>query len=101
MWRGGGPFYQNNNPQSNRIAPPQYNGHWAGAGHEMKHFVIDRHRNGRVNHVFLDWSAREVGLKELYSLKWHREFNKTGYWTLAGGVQPGDWPEWMRRFKDH
>ena len=22
-------------------------------------------------------------------------------WTRAGGVQPEDWPEWMRRFKDY
>ncbi len=100
MWRGGGPFYQNGNPQSNRIAPPQFNGQWAGAGHEMKHFVIDRHKNGRVNHMFMDWSARDVDLKELYTLKWHREFNKNGYWTRAGGAQSGTWPEWLRKYKD-
>ena len=100
MWRGGGPFYQNGNPQSNRIAPPPVHGAWYGAAHEMKHFLIDRHKNGRVNHIFLDWSAREVDLKELYTLKWHREFNKTGYWTLAGGAQPSIWPEWMRKYKD-
>ena len=100
MWRGGGPFYMDGNPQSNRIAPPQFNGQWAGAAHEMKHFVIDRHKNGRVNHMFLDWSAREVDLKELYTLKWHREFNKNGYWTRAGGAQPSIWPEWLRKYKD-
>lgn len=100
MWRGGGPFYQNGNPQSNRIAPPQFNGQWANAGHEMKHFVIDRH-NTKVNHMFLDWSAREVDLKELYTLKWHRTFDKTGYWTLAGGAQPSIWPEWLRQYKDY
>ena len=99
MWRGGGPFYQNGSAQSNRIAPPQFNGQWSGAGHEMKHFVIDRHKNGRVNHMFMDWSTREVDLKELYTLKWHREFNRTGYWTLAGGAQPGTWPEWLQKYK--
>jgi hypothetical protein len=26
MWRGGGPFYQNNNPHLNKIIPPEYNG---------------------------------------------------------------------------
>jgi len=100
MWRGGGPFYQNGNAQSNRIAPPQFNGQWVAASHEMKHFVIDRHKNGRVNHLFLDWSAREVDLKELYTLRWHRTFNRIGYWTLAGGAQPSIWPEWMRKYKD-
>ena len=94
-------MYQNGSMTSNKIAPPQTHGQWAGAGHEMKHFVIDRHSNGRVNHMFLDWSAREVGLKELYTLKWHRMFNQSGGWTLAGGIQPGDWPEWMRNYKEY
>jgi hypothetical protein len=40
MWRGGGPFYQNGNMMSNRIAPPAFHGQWSGAGHEMKHFLI-------------------------------------------------------------
>jgi len=101
MWRGGGPFYQNGSSTSNRIAPPAFNGQWSGAGHEMKHFLFERHKNGKVNHMFLDWSAREVGLKELYTLKWHRTFNKTGAWTLAGGVQPSTWPEWLRNYKEY
>jgi len=50
--------------------------------------------------MFLDWSTREVDLKELYTLKWHREFNQSGFWTRAGGVQPSDWPEWLRPYKD-
>jgi len=103
MWRGGGPFYENNSAQSERIRPPEYNGEWApsrGARHEMMHFCIDRH-NGFVNHVFLDWSVRKVGLKELWTLKWHRKFNTVGPWTKAGGVQPGDWPQWMRHFKEY
>ena len=100
MWRGGGPFYQNGSATSNRIAPPQFNGQWSGAGHEMKHFLFDRHRNGRVNHMFMDWSVREINLKELYKLKWHRTFNVNGAWTLAGGVQPSTWPEWLRNYKE-
>ena len=61
---------------------------------------INRH-NGSVNALFLDWSVRKVGLKELWTLKWHREFNTAGPWTKAGGVKPEDWPEWMRNFKDY
>jgi len=44
---------------------------------------------------------RTVGLKELWTLKWHREFDTAGPWTKAGGVLPGDWPEWLRKFKDY
>lgn len=63
-------------------------------------FCINRHE-GHVNCLFLDWSVRKVGLKELWTLKWNSEFNRAGRWTRAGGVQPEDWPEWMRRFKDY
>jgi prepilin-type N-terminal cleavage/methylation domain-containing protein len=61
---------------------------------------INRH-NGCVNSLFLDLSVRQVGLKEIWTLKWHRQFNTWGPWTKAGGVQPEDWPQWMRRFKDY
>jgi prepilin-type N-terminal cleavage/methylation domain-containing protein/prepilin-type processing-associated H-X9-DG protein len=61
---------------------------------------IDRH-NGGINILFMDGSVRKVGLKELWTLMWNDEFNRTGPWTKAGGVQLHDWPEWMRRFKDY
>jgi len=61
---------------------------------------INRH-NGGVNALFLDWSVRKVGLKELWTLKWYRQYDTNGPWTKAGGVQPGDWPAWMRGFKDY
>lgn len=63
-------------------------------------FCINRH-NGYVNGLFLDWSVRRIGLKELWTLKWHRDFNTANKWTKAGGVKPDDWPEWMRGFKDY
>jgi len=100
MWRGGGPFYQNDNPHSERIIPPEFNGHWIAAKNEMMHFCIDRH-NGFINSAFLDWSVRKVGLKELWTLKWHREFPVNGFWTKAGGCISTDWPQWMRSFKEY
>jgi hypothetical protein len=53
-----------------------------------------------VNAVFLDYTARKVGLKEIWTLKWHRMYDVSGPWTIAGGVVPEDWPEWMQGFKD-
>ena len=100
MWRGGGPFYQNDNPTSIRIIPPDFSGQWVAANHEMKHFAIDRH-NGSINHIFMDWSVRKIGIKELWTLKWHRQYETNGFWTKAGGCAPNDWPQWMRGFKEY
>lgn len=93
MWRGGGPSEVGANGD-----PPAFNGQWLGAGREMMHFVIDRH-NGFTNGVFLDWSVRKMGLKQLWTFKWHRYYNVMGPWTTAGGCRTEDWPEWMRHFK--
>jgi len=51
--------------------------------------------------IFMSWSIRRVGLKELWTLKWHRTYNTAGPWTKAGAVQAENWPPWMRRFKDY
>jgi len=61
---------------------------------------INRH-DGGINSLFLDWSVRKVGLKELWTLKWHTQYNTQGPWTKAGGAKPEDWPPWLRRFKDY
>jgi len=71
-----------------------------GTSGEMNHFCINRH-DGFVGILFMDWSARRVGLKELWTLKWHRAFNTAGAWTTVGGTRPEDWPMWLRRFKDY
>ncbi|MFC1793919.1 hypothetical protein ACFL3Q_10080, partial [Planctomycetota bacterium] len=69
-------------------------------GHEMRTLCVNRH-GGAQFCLFADWSVRKVGLKELWKLKWHRQFDTNGTWTKAGGAQPDDWPEWMRGFKDY
>jgi len=71
-----------------------------GCRDSMHRFCMDRH-GGAVNAVFLDGAARRIGLKELWTLKWHRQYNTSGAWTKAGGVRPGAWPQWMRGFKEY
>jgi prepilin-type N-terminal cleavage/methylation domain-containing protein len=73
---------------------------YLGGVFTMRTFCINRH-SGCVNGLFLDWSVRRVGLKELWTLKWYDEFNRAGPWTRAGGVTPEKWPPWMRKFKDY
>jgi prepilin-type processing-associated H-X9-DG protein len=80
-------------PDHDAIPFGDYSNHWGA-------FCINRH-DGGVNSVFLDFSVRKVGLKELWTLKWQPDFETRGPWTKAGGVKPEDWPEWMRGFKDY
>jgi len=91
--------------------PPEYDGQtfWSGApGGEMDRYVINRHQ-GAVNALFLDWSVKRIGLKELWTLKWHREFDINGPWTIAGfgGSETActaAWDEaapWMKGFPEY
>jgi len=82
--------------------PPEYDGEVVESvnNNEMKRFCLNRH-DGFINGLFVDRSVRKLGLKELWKLKWHRTFDTAGPWTKAGGVQPEDWPQWMRGFKDY
>lgn len=70
------------------------------ASDHMARVCMNRHL-GHVNISFCDFSARKVGVKELYTLKWHKSFNIKGPWTRAGGVVDDNWPEWIRPFKDY
>lgn len=54
-----------------------------------------------INMVFLDWSGRKIGLKELWTLKWHRNYDTQNRLTLAGNVQRQDWPDWMASFREY
>jgi prepilin-type processing-associated H-X9-DG protein len=92
QWIDGWPQYTDD--------PPEFDGQPWDSVNQMRRFCMNRHR-GYINSLFLDGSARKVGLKELWTLKWHREFDTCGMWTVCGGVQPNDWPEWMRDFEDY
>jgi prepilin-type N-terminal cleavage/methylation domain-containing protein len=84
--------------------PPEFDGQWnwgdAPGAMGMKRLCVNR-RDGFTNGLFMDWSIRKMGLKQLYTFKWNREFDTGGIWTTAGGVRPGDWPRWMRKFKEY
>jgi len=72
---------------------------WQGTNH-MARCCVNRH-DGFLNSAFCDFSVRKVGIKELWTLKWHKKYLTNGPWTKAGGARQEDWPEWMRRFKDY
>jgi prepilin-type N-terminal cleavage/methylation domain-containing protein len=89
-------WYSNAMP-SDRDQPPQKSGQvydGTSANQGMGMVCIDRHRNMSNNILFADMSVRKVGLKELWTLSWHRRFDTTTTyerWNTTGG-----WPDWMR-----
>ena len=58
----------------------------------MGQFCLNRHVK-KLNGLFMDWSVRSIGLKELWRLKWDRQYD-----TAAASPT---WPEWMARFKNY
>jgi prepilin-type processing-associated H-X9-DG protein len=92
VWVGGQPP-----PSSN---PPKEEDALGSFPGDMTWFCIDRH-SGRINSLFMDWSVRKVGLKELWLLDWQPDFPVFSRWTKARGIKPKDWPQWMRRFPDY
>jgi len=74
--------------------PPPYDGacEYGPLGTNIQGFCINRH-NGFINGLFLDFSVRRIGLKQLWKLRWHQEFDIN--------AEPPVWPEWMKNFKDY
>ncbi|MHC4620148.1 MAG: hypothetical protein ACYTEQ_20570 [Planctomycetota bacterium] len=82
--------------------PPLYDGdlYLPGSGNrnEIKNFCLNRHK-GAVNVLFLDFSARKVGLKGLWYLWWHR-----GWPVPSQMPPPDDWDSpyhWMYNFRNY
>jgi prepilin-type N-terminal cleavage/methylation domain-containing protein len=82
--------------RSNVGDPPVLEDTWADSSLPC---CMNRHE-GFVNGILMDWSIRKIGIKGLWTLQWYPGYSTQGRWTKAGGVQPNDWPEWMRRFRD-
>jgi len=83
--------------------PPAYNGEppqQPTLTDQMRGLCIDRHGKGETNCLFMDWSVKSVGLKQLWKLKWHRNFDVNGPWT-KDHVPPPVWTDWMKKFTDY
>ena len=87
-----GAFEADAPPESDAIPAADFERPWKSC--------INRH-DGGVNCLFFNGSVCKVGLKELWTLRWWPGYDTANPWTLAGGIQPSDWPEWMRKFKDY
>jgi len=71
-----------------------------GNSNSIRPFCIPRH-GAFINTLFMDWSVRKVGVREIWTLKWHPDFNTRGPWTRSGGAASENWPAWLRKFKEY
>jgi prepilin-type processing-associated H-X9-DG protein len=85
MWRGGGPSYY----QANKHQRPQFNGEWVSYNQDIMHFAMVRHGRG-INVNFFDGSTRNVRIRRLWNLPWHRTFD-----VSYPAKQTGYFPAWM------
>jgi len=81
VWLGGLPVSYD--------SPPEFEGmcEFGDFGVNMQGFCINRH-NGFINGLSVDFSARKIGLKELWRLKWHRAFDTHADLPV--------WPDWLK-----
>ncbi|MHC4458183.1 MAG: type II secretion system protein [Planctomycetota bacterium] len=67
---------------------------------EINRWNLDRHKLS-VNLLFLDWSVRKVGLKQLWQLRWSQEKGWGDLRIIPDPEDPTDWPDWMQRAKNY
>jgi prepilin-type N-terminal cleavage/methylation domain-containing protein len=64
--------------------PPEYEGDYTG-GFTQQCACIGRHCGSYINVLFMDWSVRKVGLKQIWTMKWHQQYEEAdSVWTVAG-----------------
>ena len=78
MWRGGGPYWEGGPETYAASAQPGVSS--ADASREMEHFTVPRHGSGKRSEIiFYDGSASGYKIKQLWGLKWHRNWDQTYY----------------------
>ncbi|MHC5184828.1 MAG: type II secretion system protein [Planctomycetota bacterium] len=60
-------------------------------GVRMHRFVLDKRHNGDLNVVFADQSASSITIKQLWRIRWFKEFDTH---------RQIEWPDWMSYIKD-
>lgn len=87
-------------PENNHTPPSAEDARWSSGGSHFVRICQNRHRDSQ-NMVFMDGNVTDIGLKQLWVFKWHREYNVAGPWTLAGHVNTNSWPLWMQNMKNY
>jgi len=80
--------------------PPDYEDYWWQPNqNEMKRVCVNRH-NAAVNGVFLDLSARKIGLKELWKIWWQKDWNPNNDPPPDFCTPTATYNGWMCNMKD-
>jgi len=101
MWRGGQPGYDGNGDEITMPAAASKTNDWTDREHRggIRQFAMPRHgagAKGGTNVLFFDLSSRHVMIKEMWTLKWHRNFDTRGYTAVSGS----NWPSWMVKYSE-
>lgn len=100
LWRGGLPDYANADGNMTLSSTASETNNWTDQSYHggIRQFAMPRHGAGAksgTNVLFFDLSARHVQIKEMWTLKWHRNFKTNQY--LSTTVWPGTW---MNKYAD-
>jgi hypothetical protein len=67
---------------------------------EINRWNLDRHQLS-INLLFLDYSVRKVGLKQLWTLRWNRESGWGNLNVVPDWGKVEEWPTWMRNARNY
>jgi prepilin-type N-terminal cleavage/methylation domain-containing protein len=99
IYRGGFPEYGGYDPVNMPAEEYPDNG-FDHVYDGIRQFAMPRHGSGGnagTNVLFFDLGARHVDVKEMWTLKWHRNFDTYEYLSKRNIIWPGTW---MDRFDD-
>jgi prepilin-type N-terminal cleavage/methylation domain-containing protein len=105
-WYKAGGFYANNvpvlfdstwiniAPTDSDIPPPAPDS--LESGGQMDYACINRHQ-GDINVLFMDYSVRSVGLRDLWGLMWSADYNTVNSYTTNRNL----FPAWLQTLQSH
>ena len=83
------PYHFDQAPSNQEHEMDEYIADWDT--NSMKYYCIDRH-NGGINGAFVDMHVQHIGIKQLWRLKWHNNFDTSVIPTFD---------TWLEQYKDY
>ncbi|MCP4450038.1 MAG: type II secretion system protein [Planctomycetes bacterium] len=81
-----------NTPMETEPTAYEWNNSWGDWGsNAMRLVAMERHGDG-INVVFLNGNTAKVSVRDLWGLKWHKNFNTNNRMTGPGAK----WPQWLQ-----